>query len=157
MPRDEASAAFARCCGSSRWAQTMTGKRPFDSAANLFAAAEETWTELDRQDWLEAFTAHPRIGDIEGLRKKYAATADWCAGEQAGVAGVGDEVLRALADGNRLYEERFGHLFLVCATGKTAAQMLDLLRARLQNGPEQEFAIAGAEQMKITRLRLEKL
>ena len=150
-------AALLRCCGSRRWADAMLARRPFASMADLLAAADAVWAGLDRADWLEAFAAHPRIGDLGGLRKKFAATAHWSAGEQAGVAGAAEAVLRDLADGNRRYEERFGHIFIVCATGKTAAEMLRLLRARLPNEPAAELAVAAAEQAKITRLRLEKL
>jgi 2-oxo-4-hydroxy-4-carboxy-5-ureidoimidazoline decarboxylase len=157
LPPAEARAAFLRCCGSTRWAEAMTARRPFASAAGLYAAAEEAWAGLDRADWLEAFAAHPRIGDLAGLRKKFAATAEWCAGEQAGVAGAEEAVLRGLADGNRRYEERFGHLFIVCATGKSAAEILALLTARLDNDPGTELLVAAAEQVKITWLRLEKL
>jgi 2-oxo-4-hydroxy-4-carboxy-5-ureidoimidazoline decarboxylase len=153
----EARAALLRCCGSRRWADAMTARRPFASADGLFAAADEVWSGLGRDDWLEAFAAHPRIGDVEALRKKFASTAAWCAGEQSGVAGAAEEVLRALAEGNRRYEDRFGYIFIVCATGKTADEMLRLLCERLPNDPVWEWKVAAAEQAKITRLRLEKL
>jgi 2-oxo-4-hydroxy-4-carboxy-5-ureidoimidazoline decarboxylase len=156
LPADEARAALLRCCGSRRWADALTARRPFASAEELFAAAEEVWNGLGRDDWLEAFAAHPRIGDVETLRKKFATTAAWCAGEQAGVAGAAEETLQALAEGNRRYEDRFGHIFIVCATGKSAAEMLALLRERLGNDPAEELRVAAAEQAKITRLRLEK-
>jgi 2-oxo-4-hydroxy-4-carboxy-5-ureidoimidazoline decarboxylase len=153
----EARAAFLRCCGSTRWTAYMTAIRPFLSEVNLFAAAEDAWRGLAREDWLEAFAAHPRIGDVDSLRKKFAATAAWSAQEQAGVSGASDEVLLALAEGNRAYEAKFGYLFIVCATGKTAAEMLALLRRRLGNAPEEELLHAAAEQAKITHLRLQKL
>jgi 2-oxo-4-hydroxy-4-carboxy-5-ureidoimidazoline decarboxylase len=157
LPSADARAALLRCCGARRWADGMLARRPFASMADLLAAADEIWAGLDRADWLEAFAAHPRIGDMDSLKKKFAATAAWSAGEQAGVAGAAEAVLRDLADGNRRYEERFGHIFIVCATGKTAAEMLHLLRERLPNAPDVELRIAAAEQAKITRLRLEKL
>jgi 2-oxo-4-hydroxy-4-carboxy-5-ureidoimidazoline decarboxylase len=157
MAPGDVRAALLRCCGSRRWADRMLARRPFASAADLFSAADKIWAGLDRADWLEAFAAHPRIGDLDGLKKKFAATATWSAGEQAGVVGAEEEVLRELAEGNRQYEERFGHIFIVCATGKTAAEMLRLLRERLPNVPAKELAIAAAEQAKIMRLRLEKL
>ena len=94
---------------------------------------------------------------LDALRDRFRNTAAWSAAEQAGVAGAGDGVLHALADGNRLYEVKFGYTFIVCATGKTAAEMLALLQQRLENDPEQELPIAAAEQAKITRLRLQKL
>jgi len=156
-PAEEAQVALLRCCGSRRWAERTLASRPFGSAAELFAAADDVWQNLDRDDWLEAFAAHPRIGDLDNLRKKFAATADWASHEQSGVAAASEETLRQLADGNRRYEERFGYIFIVLATGKSAAEMLDILNARLRNSPDQELAIAAAEQAKITRLRLEKL
>ncbi len=154
---EDARAALLRCCGSRRWADAMLTRRPFASSADLFAAADDIWASLAPTDWLEAFAAHPRIGDLDSLKKKFAATANRSAHEQAGVAGAADDVLRELAEGNRRYEERFGHIFIVCATGKTAAEMLHLLRQRLSNAPADELKIAAAEQAKITRLRLEKL
>src|SRR6266404_9095916 len=97
MPTDAARAALLRCCGSRRWADAMTARRPFASAEDVFRAADEIWAGLDRTDWLEAFAAHPRIGDLESLRKKFASTADLASGEQASVAGADEDVIRALA------------------------------------------------------------
>jgi 2-oxo-4-hydroxy-4-carboxy-5-ureidoimidazoline decarboxylase len=157
MSSDTAHAAFLRCCGSSRWADAMTARRPFASAADVVRAATEIEANLKSADWLEAFAAHPRIGDVDSLRTKFASTADLAGAEQSGVAGTGDDVIRALAEGNRQYEETFGHIFIVCATGKTAAEMLAILRQRLSNNRDAELRTAGGEQAKITRLRLEKL
>ena len=157
MPPADALAAFLRCCGSRRWTDAMTARRPFASADDLYTAADEVWAGLGRDDWLEAFAAHPRIGDLDALRKKFAPTAAWCAGEQSGVADAGDTVLRELAAGNRDYEAKFGYIFIVCATGKSAAEMLAILKVRLPNDPAAELRVAAAEQSKITRLRLEKL
>jgi 2-oxo-4-hydroxy-4-carboxy-5-ureidoimidazoline decarboxylase len=153
----EAREAFSRCCGSRRWVDGMMSRRPFASLAALCTAADDIWAGLDRSDYLDAFATHPRIGDLAALREKIAATAHLCGGEQAGLAGAGEQTIHDLADGNRQYEARFGHIFIVCATGKTAAEMLTLLRARLENDPDDEMKIAAAEQAKITRLRLEKL
>jgi 2-oxo-4-hydroxy-4-carboxy-5-ureidoimidazoline decarboxylase len=157
LPPDAARAVFLRCCGSGRWADAMTARRPFASADDVVRAASEVEADLTRDDWLEAFAAHPRIGDLDSLRKKFATTADWAGGEQAGVAAADESVLRALADGNRAYDVKFGHIFIVCATGKSAAEMLANLRERLNNDSDAELRIAAAEQAKITRLRLEKL
>ncbi len=153
----EAQAAFMRCCGSQRWAEMMAGLRPFATPTDLFVAADAAFATIAREDWLQAFAAHPRIGDLDLLRKKFATTADWCVSEQSGVVEARDDVLRALADGNRRYEERFGYLFIVCATGKGAAEILEILRNRLEHAPADELSIAAGEQTKITRLRLEKL
>lgn len=146
-----------RCCGSTRWAKAVLSARPFQDANQLVATAEDAWTRTEEADWREAFTHHPRIGDVSRLREKFAATASWSSQEQLGVEGAGEEVIHALARGNREYEERFGFIFLVCATGKSAAALLEILRARLKNSPEDELRIAAGEQAKITRLRLEKL
>jgi allantoinase len=154
---DEAIAGFRRCCGSTRWSERMARYRPFDSEDALFDVAERTWWALDPADWLEAFAAHPRIGDREALRAKFAATATWSAREQAGVDGASEDVLQALADDNARYQERFGYIFIVCATGKTADEMLALLRERLSNDADREVRIAAAEQAKITRIRLEEM
>jgi OHCU decarboxylase len=153
----EVKAAFLKCCGSRRWAGQMAARRPFANEDALYGAATEVERGLSRADWLEAFAAHPRIGDMESLRKKFANTAVWASGEQAGVAGAPEPVLQALAEGNQKYQTKFGHIFIVCATGRSAVEMLALLEQRLSNDPEVEFRIAAAEQAKITRLRLEKL
>jgi 2-oxo-4-hydroxy-4-carboxy-5-ureidoimidazoline decarboxylase len=157
LPPDAARAALLRCCGSRRWADAMTDRRPFASDDHAFRAASDIWASLDRADWFEAFAAHPRIGDLDSLRRKFPSTAEWAGGEQTGVAVASEDVLRELADGNREYEAKFGYIFIVCATGKSAAEMLALLRQRLGNDPENELRIAAAEQAKITRPRLEKL
>ena len=157
-PLEEARAALTRCCGSKRWVDGMLARRPFGEVSALFRAADEVWASADRSDVLEALAHHPRIGaDLEELRRRYGSTAQWAAGEQAGAADADDVTLVALRDGNLRYEARFGHTFVVCATGKSAAEMLALLEARLQNGTDAELWIAAAEQAKITRIRLEKL
>jgi 2-oxo-4-hydroxy-4-carboxy-5-ureidoimidazoline decarboxylase len=153
----EARAALLRCCGSSAWADRMAARRPFRNEQDLLVAASQIWQGLNPEDWLEAFAAHPRIGDVDVLRAKFRNTAAWSAAEQAGIAGAPDGVLVALADGNRLYQAKFGYTFIVCATGKTAGEMLALLQGRLENVPEKELLIAAGEQAKITRLRLQKL
>jgi 2-oxo-4-hydroxy-4-carboxy-5-ureidoimidazoline decarboxylase len=157
LPPAEARAEFRRCCGSARWVERMIAARPFFDRQRLFATAEDTWNHLDPEDWREAFTHHPKIGDKEALRARFADTRQWALGEQAGAAQASEEVLDALARGNQAYEARFGHIFIVCATGKTAAEMLGLLHDRLGNDPDTELRIAAGEQAKITRLRLEKL
>jgi 2-oxo-4-hydroxy-4-carboxy-5-ureidoimidazoline decarboxylase len=145
-----------RCCGSAAWAKAMAAARPFADRAQALAAAAVYWSELAKEDHFEAFHHHPRIGEKQ-LREKFGATAQWAGQEQAGVRVATEDLLSALTEGNREYERRFGHIFLVCAAGKTAAEMLDLLRRRLSNEPAAEFDVACGEQAKITRLRLEKL
>lgn len=152
-----AQTEFLRCCGASRWAQEMAARRPFHDEARLFAAAEEIWQGLSPEDWREAFSHHPKIGDLDGLRKKFSSTRQWSADEQAGLAGVAETTLQALAEGNEAYEKKFGYIFIVCATGKSAEEMLALLQQRLRNDPGIEITVAAEEQNKITKIRLEKL
>lgn len=154
---EAAAAEFERCCGARRWVAAMLAARPFADAAAAHAAADAAWSACGPDDWREAFTHHPRIGDVEGLRKKFASTATWASGEQAGAAVATEATLQALAQGNHDYEARFGHIFIVCATGKSADEMLAILRSRLPNEPAAELRLAAAEQHKITHLRLEKL
>jgi 2-oxo-4-hydroxy-4-carboxy-5-ureidoimidazoline decarboxylase len=154
----EARAMLLRCCGASRWVDGMLEHRPFGDDPNLHRVADAVWQTMRRVDVLEALAAHPEIGtDLEALRRKFQHTAAWSGQEQASVAGADETILRALRDGNVRYRERFGHIFVVCATGKSAEQMLQLLEARLGNDPETELGVAAAEQAKITHLRLEKL
>ncbi|MEM9352149.1 MAG: 2-oxo-4-hydroxy-4-carboxy-5-ureidoimidazoline decarboxylase [Planctomycetota bacterium] len=154
---DEAAAVFRKCCGSAWWCEQMTEARPFADADAVTTAADAAFDQMPREAWLEAFAAHPQIGDLQSLRMKYAGNREWSAGEQSGAAGADEETLKRLAAGNAAYLQRFGYIFIVCATGKTAAEMLALLEARLDNAPEAELPIAAAEQRKITHLRLAKL
>jgi OHCU decarboxylase len=157
----DAHRAFLRCCGSWRWADAMLARRPFGSADALRMAAREVWSELDRDDYLEAFASHPPIGGggggVSDGQAALASTRAWSAEEQSGAANAAADVAQALRDANRAYRERFGFLFIVCATGKSAEQMLAALQVRLRNEPEVELLIAAAEQAKITELRLEKV
>jgi len=148
---------FRQCCGSAAWVARMEAARPFRDAAALHGRAVEVWNALTSADWKEAFSHHPKIGDLGSLRAKFAATARLAQGEQAGVAQTPERVLRALADANQLYEAKFGYIFIVCATGKSAEEMLSILTRRLDNLPGDEIMIAAAEQAKITALRLDKL
>ncbi len=154
---EAAASAFEKCCGASRWVKQMTLARPFSSEQELFRASEEAWSQCGPADWMEAFTHHPRIGDISTLASKFASTKDWAGNEQSGVNNASMEIIERLAKGNTDYEEKFGFIFIVCATGKTAAEMLELLEHRYPNDREKEMAIAAGEQAKITQIRLEKL
>ncbi len=155
LPPAEAEAAFLACCGSRAWARRMTEGRPYADEEALVEAADRTWWSLAPEDWREAFAAHPKIGETK-------VTGDdrfrrWSAREQAGVASAEEVVLAELAEANSIYAERFGYIFIVCATGKSAEEMLGLLRARLENDPDSELRVAAEEQRKITGLRLGKL
>ena len=157
LSTDEAGRELHRCCGSSRWVSKMVGLRPFRTAADLYGTASAIWKGLSPEDWKEAFSHHPKIGDLQSLRERFSATAQWAATEQSGVEGSSEMVLQKLAEGNSLYETKFGYIFIVCAAGKDAREMIALLDRRLENDPTTELSIAGDEQSKITRLRLEKL
>lgn len=157
LPNAEAAAALERCCGALAWVSGMLARRPFRDREALLDGAEATWRALDPGDWRAAFAHHPKIGDIASLRSRFAATAKWADGEQAGTRAASDATLTRLAEGNRAYEERFGYIFIVCATGKSAVEMATLLERRLHNDPKTELRVAASEQAKITRLRLEKL
>jgi 2-oxo-4-hydroxy-4-carboxy-5-ureidoimidazoline decarboxylase len=157
LPKPELTDALRKCCGSTAWVEAMADLFPVPDKETLFEQAASIWYGLSEQDWREAFTHHPKIGDINSLKKKFASTSAWAAGEQAAVQQSSQAVLEALADGNARYEEKFGYIFIVCATGKSAEQMLTLLQDRLPNEPTEEIKIAMEEQAKITHIRLEKL
>lgn len=149
--------ALSRCCASENWVAGMLAARPFASPDAVEAAASQIASQLVRDDWLQAFAAHPRIGDLESLREKYSSTRRWASGEQSGVAKATEATIQELARLNHQYVERFGYIFIVCATGKSADQMLAILRGRLPNRPDDELLIAAQEQQKITLVRLRKL
>jgi allantoinase len=154
---DATRSNLLKCCASSRWVGVILAARPFADDAALLEAAARYWWELDRDDWLEAFAAHPKIGDIDSLRAKFANTRQWAGGEQAGVAEASEVVLQRLAKLNDEYEKKFGYIFIVCATGRSADEMLAILESRLPNDADTEIKIAAGEQLKITELRLQKL
>ena len=145
-----AEAEFRRCCGSGRWARTMAEGRPFAGLDALIEAGDRCWASLTQDDWLEAFAAHPPIGE----QKPVSA---WSSEEQAGMASAADDVRARLAALNAVYRSRFGYIFIVCATGRSPAEMLLMLEARLSNSWSIELQIAAEEQRKITGLRLAKL
>ena len=153
----EAWEELLRCCGASQWALKMLAAHPFPDQTALFAASAMAFETLGRGDWLEAFAHHPKIGDLESLRRKFAATREWAGNEQAGAGSASEDVLQGLAQGNRLYEAKFGFIFIICATGKSAGEMLAALQTRLENDRETEISNAAGEQKQITDLRLRKL
>ncbi len=157
LSEDQAREELQRCCGAARWVEGMLHARPFDDAEQLTKTAKTLWYALQPEDWKEAFLHHPKIGDISSLREKFANTTAWASGEQSGVQDATETTLTELADGNERYEARFGYIFIVCATGKSAAEMLALLNDRLKNDAETELHVAAAEQHNITLLRLQKL
>jgi len=152
--QDEAAALLRTCCGSTRWVDRMLGRRPFGTRDCLLAAAREEWFTLSHADWREAFAHHPAIGERESLRRRFPSTGHLSEREQAGVATAPDDVIDALARANAEYLQTFGWIFIVCATGRSAEEMLALLRARMANDPETEIRVAAEEQARITELRL---
>ena len=146
-----------QCCGSSAWVDKMLTVFPVEDLVELLEAAEEKWDECNEEDWKEAFDHHPKIGDINSLKEKFADTAHLASAEQSGVNDASDNVIQELAKANEEYEKKFGNIFIVCATGKSAEQMLGILKERLNNSKEDEIKIAAAEQLSITKLRLGKL
>ncbi len=149
--------ALHDCCGSKQWVERMIAQRPFRSVNNLLDAADKTWTNLSGKDWLEAFRHHPPIGGTRANGKQSSVARKWSSGEQSTAQKAAPETRGALAVANRTYQKTFGHVFLICASGKTSEEVLKNLEARLSNNRESELRIAAEEQRKITRLRLEKL
>lgn len=157
LPPSLARVSLERCCGARRWIDYMIDNRPFRSLESLHSASESAWAACTESDRREAFTHHPRIGDVDDLARRFASTHEWASGEQRGVEGAEREVLERLAQGNQMYEAHFGYRFIVCATGLSALQMVELLEARMSNDAATELMIASNEQHRITRIRLEKL
>ncbi len=157
LPAAEATAALLTCCGAGRWAAAMVSQRPFASAGAVYARADAIWQGLAREDWLEAFSHHPRIGERNLAQPQFTRTAEQSAREQSGMAGAAESVQREFVSFNAEYERRFGHVFLICATGKSADFMLAQLKTRLGNDAATELRNAAQEQSMIVRLRLERM
>lgn len=157
MSSDRASQLLGDCCGSTRWVAAMVARRPFGSVERLLSASDAVWRSLGPDDWKEAFSHHPRIGEHRSPARQSERGASWAAGEQSGMGSAADATRDALVRANREYEQRFGHIYIVCASGRTGEEMLADATARLRNDPDTELHVAAEEQRKITRLRLEKL
>ena len=154
LEQEQAEKEMLACCGSAAWAQGMLEARPFTDVPTLVRNADQVWTKLDKFDWLEAFAAHPRIGEKAESEDR---AASWSRSEQSSVEAASEAVQKELTDANQVYYDRFGHNFIICAAGMNASEILTAMRARLHNEPTQEIKIAAEEQRKITRLRLGKL
>jgi allantoicase len=157
MAQAQAAKALLDCCVSKKWVEQVLARRPFSDAAGLYDAADDAWATLSRRDWLAAFHAHPAIGGKKAAAKQTATAQRWSAGEQSVAQKASAETLAVLAAANEAYQTTFGHVFLICATGKTSEEILKAIQERLANDPEVELRMAADEQKKITRLRLEKL
>ncbi len=145
------------CCGSVKWVRGMSEQHPFRTEEKLFDEAEKIWFSLNESDWLEAFLHHPQIGDINSLREKFNSSKHLAENEQAGVNDASPETLHELARYNEEYERIFGYIFIVCATGKSAEEMLEIIKSRITNEPRDEIKKAMNEQNKITKIRLNKI
>ena len=157
LPKEQLKAELFKCCGSQNWVNKMIPFFPADDMVELIYDAEDQWYECSEADWLEAFTHHPKIGEVESLSKEFASTAQSARNEQSAVSTASPQTIEALAKGNAAYKAKFGFIFIVCATGKSAEEMLQLLQNRFSNTKEEEIKIAMDEQNKITQLRLQKL
>lgn len=156
LPVDRAAKEILPCCGSQAWAQGMASCRPFKDVATVHATSDRIWRELTAADCLEAFESHPRIGDREKPESATAQSAEWSLQEQGSAAASDDPLKQALAEGNREYERKFHRIFIVCATGKSAAEILEVLRRRLNNDETAELHEAAEQQRQITQIRLKK-
>ena len=157
LPAEEAVEVLLQCCGSKGWATQMAENRPYPGIEALLTRASEIWWSLQPGDWLEAFRSHPKIGEKKATEKVSAKSHQWSGQEQSGMSVAAQETANALAALNHVYEQKFGYIFIICATGKTPEEMLSALRDRLQNDVEAELPVAAVEQSRITGLRLKKL
>ncbi|MCA1578504.1 MAG: 2-oxo-4-hydroxy-4-carboxy-5-ureidoimidazoline decarboxylase [Acidobacteria bacterium] len=157
LDAEEARKELLKCCGATRWAAAVQQSRPYRNVEDLLARANDVWWSLTASDWLEAFRSHPKIGEKKAAQPVAAQSQQWSAHEQRGVQDATPEAVNKLARLNCEYEEKFGFIFIVCATGKSSDEILALLEERLQNDPIAELPIAAAEQAKITELRLRTL
>lgn len=155
LSKKEAFDNLFRCCGSTHWANELMEHFPFASVTELKTTSDGIWLQCDKKDWMEAFSHHPKIGEKPG--DKHKSTSDWAGSEQSGMQSADEKIKTELALLNKEYEETFGYIFILCATGKSAKEMLSILKVRLNNDPSIELQIAATEQNKITHLRIDKL
>jgi len=157
LPSDQARAEFLKCCGATRWAAKMSDARPFENLEHMVATADRIWWSLEPDDWQEAFHSHPKIGERKPAATVAKESLGWSESEQSGTQDSTQQTMDQLAELNREYQEKFGFIYIICATGKSAEQMLAILQERLGNNPDLELRNAATEQAKITSLRLNKL
>jgi 2-oxo-4-hydroxy-4-carboxy-5-ureidoimidazoline decarboxylase len=156
LPVEDAVKEILPCCGSKAWAGGLAARRPFTDVTTLLAASDETWSNLPAEDWMEAFRSHPRIGESRAAQSASVQSVTWSAQEQRDVATAVDGVKIALAEANQEYERRFGRIFIVCATGKSATEILEILRRRLKNDEPTELREAAEQQRQILHIRVKK-
>jgi 2-oxo-4-hydroxy-4-carboxy-5-ureidoimidazoline decarboxylase len=155
--KEDVELLFMQCCTSVQWVKKMTNARPYADMSSLKNIANDSWKDLDDSDFLQAFEGHPKIGDVDSLREKYLSTKKLASGEQSLVGEASEQVISELSSGNEAYFKKFGFIFIVCATGKSAVEMLTLLKKRLPNNKPAELINAAEEQRKIFQIRLNKL
>jgi 2-oxo-4-hydroxy-4-carboxy-5-ureidoimidazoline decarboxylase len=156
LPQEEAVREILACCGSKTWAASMASKRPIQDEDSLMTTSDAIWSGLGEQDWLEAFRSHPRIGESHAEEVAPAQSSAWSAQEQQKASSADEAVMVALKWGNREYEQKFGRIFIICATGKSASEILEILRRRLHNDEATELRQAAEEQRQIMHIRLNK-
>jgi 2-oxo-4-hydroxy-4-carboxy-5-ureidoimidazoline decarboxylase len=155
-PRAEAAKEILPCCGSTAWANQMAARRPIHNEVALLTACDEIWRNLSEPDWVEAFRSHPRVGESPAPAAASARSTSWSQEEQKRVITSGEDIKLRLAEGNRAYEQRFNRIFIVCVTGKSALEILEILARRLQNDDRTELLEAAEEQRQIAHIRLKK-
>ena len=156
LPALDAAWEILPCCGSQRWAHALARSRPFSDEAALLAQSDELWWQLDPADWDEAFSSHPRIGEKKAPDSATKRSAQWSGQEQGEVTQSREDIQERLRRANEQYEQRFGRIYIVCATGKSADEMLAILYRRLENDEASELREAAEQQRQITQLRLRK-
>jgi 2-oxo-4-hydroxy-4-carboxy-5-ureidoimidazoline decarboxylase len=156
LSAEDAATEILSCCGSTAWAAHMAANRPYADESTLFTTADTTWQHLPESDWLEAFRSHPRIGEKHAQDKVTAASAAWSSSEQSQMKAADAAILLRMQKGHRAYEERFGRIFIVCASQKQPAEMLEILERRLHNDPAAEMLESAEQQRQIMQLRLRK-
>jgi allantoicase len=157
LTAEDAAKELLQCCGSRRWTEQMSSDRPYSTLEALLTQADQVWWALTPDDWLEAFRSHPKIGEKKAGNKVSAQSQQWSGQEQAGVSSASQQTVDSLAELNLAYEQKFGFIFIICATGKTSEEMLAALKERLAHDSDTELRLAAAEQAKIIELRLKKL
>ena len=154
---DQAETEFLKCCGSRRWADAMAAARPFENEEQMFVKADEVLSALTDDDWLEAFRAHPKIGEKKAATAQSQQEQSWSAQEQSTMQAASTNIVAQLRERNSEYEAKFGFIFIICASGKQPEEILAVLNDRMKNDPQTELLVAAEQQKRITRLRLEKL
>jgi 2-oxo-4-hydroxy-4-carboxy-5-ureidoimidazoline decarboxylase len=157
LNRSESETLISQCCSATQWIRRVADGRPYQSMAILIATADKIWVSMQEDELLEAFDGHPKIGDPDSLKEKYRSTLTVASHEQSGVKEANDQLLENLAQQNHNYFDKFGFIFIICASGKSANEMLASIDERLSHSRDRELVIAAREQWQITLIRLNNL